>query len=119
MVGPALLAQAGRSDPFRQPEVIWGTAALGLALLVGAFAIWMVERWRKKSMTPTDALAELTDFRGMFERGEITQDEYARLREKVARRAKAAPAASPPTARAEEPPGGGDSPHSPNAPPPA
>ncbi len=85
----ALLAQ-GKADPFREPEVIWGTAGIAVALLVGAFAIWLVDRWRKKATAQREAIEELSDFRGMFQRGEITEEEYAKLRNKVAVRVKEA-----------------------------
>ena len=96
-----LLAQADRADkdPFRQPEVIWGTAGLALALLGGALVIWLVDRWRKQATTTTTNTAEeLTDFRGMYERGEITEEEYVRLRNRVSGRMKEAlTTASPPS----------------------
>jgi hypothetical protein len=77
-------------DPFRQPEVIWGTAGLVVALLVGAFVLHLLDRWRKKTAAGvTNPADELTDFRRMFEHGEITEEEYARLRTRVAQRVKA------------------------------
>jgi len=116
----ALLAQAGRDkDPFRQPEVIWGTAGLAVALLVGAFVVWSVDRWRKRSAAGGRSVDELTDFRGMYERGEITEEEYNKLRNKVAQRVR--PPASPatPTGPAA-PPGSPPNPgNPPNPPPPA
>ncbi len=97
-----VFAQARRNDPFRQPEVIWGTAGIALALMAGAFAIWLVDRWRKNAAADReDAISELTDYRGMYERGEITEDEYIRLRDRVARRAKAK---KPPPAELPRPP---------------
>ena len=87
----ALLAQA-RPDPFREPEVIWGTAGIAVALLAGALVIWLVDKWRKKAAAPQDATEELTGFRGMLQRGEITEEEYARLRNKVAARVREAAA---------------------------
>jgi hypothetical protein len=100
-----LFSQAAqRDDPFRKPEVIWGTAGMAVALLAGALAIWLVDRWRKKAEREGDrTVGELTDFRGMYERGEITEEEYARLRDKVASRVKVEKA-PPPSAAA--PPGG-------------
>lgn len=96
MMWLVLLAQGERRDPFRTPEIVWGTAGIAVALLAGALAVWLVERWRKRSVPKPDAAGELTDYRGMFERGEITEDEYVRLRDRVARRAKAAaPPAGP------------------------
>ena len=87
----ALLAQA-RPAPFREPEVIWGTAGIAVALLAGALVIWIVDKWRKKAAAPQDATDELTGFRGMLQRGEITEEEYARLRNKVATRLREAAA---------------------------
>jgi hypothetical protein len=103
----ALFAQAGRAekDPFRQPEVIWGTAGLALALLVGALVIWLVDRWRKQTTVTTNSAEELTDFRGMLDRGEITEEEYAKLRTRVSGRMKQAPPApAAPTGPAANPP---------------
>jgi hypothetical protein len=112
---PALLGQAARADkdPFRQPEVIWGTAGLAVALLVGALVIWLVDRWRKQASRSSNTAEELTDFRGMFERGEITEEEYARLRTRVSGRLKQPPPDAPPPAAA----GSGSAPQ--NPPPPA
>jgi hypothetical protein len=92
-----LLAESPQGDPLRQPEIIWGTVALMGALLLGAAVLHIVDRWRKKSETGSpDSTSALTDYRGMFERGEITEDEYIRLRDKVARQVKAP--AKPPVA---------------------
>lgn len=78
-----------RGDAFRSPEFIWGMVGIMLALLLGAFVIHYVDKWRKKSVaTPEERANELTDFRGMFERGEITAEEYAVLRDKIAGRMK-------------------------------
>jgi hypothetical protein len=82
----------GIGDPFRNPDVIWGTAGLALALLAGALLVYVADRWRKKSASQAvDTSQELTEFRRMFERGEITEEEYARLRDRVAQRVKAPP----------------------------
>jgi len=93
----SLFAQAGRADkdPFRQPEVIWGTAGLAVALLAGALVIWTVDRWRKKATRTANSAEELTDFRAMYERGEITEEEYGKLRIRVSGRVKQPPAAGP------------------------
>ena len=93
-----LLAEGGRAgnDPFSRPEVIWGTAALAGAFFAGAFVIYLADRWRKRLAANSHAAAELTDFRGMYERGEITEEEYARLRNRVAERVKTPPPAARP-----------------------
>jgi hypothetical protein len=83
-----LLAQVPRSDkdPLRQPEVIWGTVALSVALLVGALIIWSVDRWRKRLTSKPIYDDELSEYRQLLERGEITEEEYERLRAKVSQR---------------------------------
>ncbi len=100
----ALFAQQpGRpaGTPWDRPELLYATLAIAGALLAGGFAIYLVDRWRKAGALPTDGgVAELTGFRGMLARGEITEDEYNRLRSKVASRVKA-PAAAGGTAGGE------------------
>lgn len=94
MGGFWLFAQMGGrgDDPLRKPEVIWGTAGLALALLAGALLVYLTDRWRKRNAAPAiDATGELTEFRRMYERGEITEEEYTRLRDRVAQRVKALP----------------------------
>jgi hypothetical protein len=116
-----LLAQAAprNRDPFREPEVIWGTIGLMVALLVGAFFVWLVDRWRKKSAVGSDAKEELTDFRAMYESGEITEDEYVRLRDRVSERVKETPPASRPSAATEtKPAAAGPTESAPAVPPP-
>ncbi|MBX9627482.1 MAG: SHOCT domain-containing protein [Gemmataceae bacterium] len=102
----SLLAQApakpAASDLLDRPEFIYGTVGLAGALLAGAVVIYLVDRWRKRQATAdtADAGVELTSFRAMYERGEITEAEYAKLRQKVASRVKTPPAAGGETAPA-------------------
>ena len=99
MLLSVLFAQAGRpaGSPLDRPEIIWGSAGLAGALLIGAIVVYFVDRWRKRATTEDTRQAgeELTGFRAMYERGEITEEEYNRLRVKVADRVKKAPAAGP------------------------
>jgi len=110
-------------SPFDRPELIWGSAGLAGALFVGAIVIYLVDKWRRReALMDKEAGLELTDFRAMFERGEITKPEYDRLRQKVADRVKkpaepaatAAPAtgqpATPPAVAGPFPPGYFDDP---------
>jgi hypothetical protein len=87
-------SNAKRTEPFLQKPEDWVVVGLltGILLVAGAI-FWFLERWRKRTLEPSaeDVAGELTDFRGMYERGEITDEEYARLREKVATRAAAPP----------------------------
>jgi hypothetical protein len=92
-------------SPFERPEIIWGSAALAAALLVGAAVIYFVDKWRRQAaMTDREASLELTDYRAMLESGEITEAEYNKLRLKVADRVKHAVATAPAGAGPAAPP---------------
>jgi hypothetical protein len=54
---------------------------LAAALIVGAVVIVLVGRWRKGSATlgPT-ASDQLAQYRALYERGEISEEEYKKLR---------------------------------------
>ncbi|QDU18207.1 SHOCT domain-containing protein [Urbifossiella limnaea] len=89
----SLFAQAGGKPPgtpWEKPELLYASLAIAAALLAGGVVIYFVDRWRKSGLAPgtADGAAELTGFRGMLERGEITEEEYARLRQKAAARLK-------------------------------
>ncbi len=72
-------------DPLRRPEVIWATVALAAAIFVGAFIIWVVDRWRKQLIRDNEGIDDLTDYRHMLERGEITEEEYNKLCQRLRR----------------------------------
>jgi hypothetical protein len=102
---PALFAQAEaepapakRSEPFLQKGEDWVLVGLlAAALIGGAVVLLVVDRWRKRAMIEEKKSGEeLTSFRAMYERGEITEEEYTKLRQRVAERVKKAPAAPPP-----------------------
>jgi hypothetical protein len=88
---PAQPAKPAASDLFDRAEFWWGTGGLVVALVAGAVVVGWVDRWRKRQALAAGAESgeELTSFRAMFERGEITEAEYARLRHRVAERVKA------------------------------
>ena len=108
----SLFAQQARpaGSPFDRPELIWGSVGLAGALIVGGLVILVVDRWRRRSaMADPQAGLELSDFRAMFESGQISKDEYEKLRLKVADRVKkpeVAPAApeAPATGQPATPP---------------
>lgn len=83
-------------NPFSRPEIIYGGAALVGAMLVGAIAIAVADKWRKRAMTPMrDDANELSHFRDMYEHGELTEEEYNELRRRVADKVKSAPTVLP------------------------
>jgi hypothetical protein len=88
-----LFAQAEeKGDPLRRPEMIIAIFALAAALLLGAGVIYWVDKWRKRSGAATTeggGVNVLTDYRDMYEHGEITEAEYAELRRRVAEKVKA------------------------------
>jgi len=56
-------------------------AILAGALLLGALVIAFVRRiWRLGEPTPPDAGDELSRYRALYERGEISEEEFKRLR---------------------------------------
>jgi hypothetical protein len=112
-------AQPKRSDPFLQRGDDWLLVGLiAAALVVGAVAVWAVDRWRKRFTSGVGRSGEeLTSFRAMYERGEITEEEYNRVRTKVASRVKTAPAAPAGAAPAAAPnPAAGGQPAAPPVP---
>ena len=62
-------------------EVLWAALPLIGALLVGAGVIYFVDRWRKKAeRTQSPAEDELTHYRVLYERGELSPEEFDRLK---------------------------------------
>ena len=65
-------------------EFLVGTGALIAVLLGGAVVIWWLDRWRKKQeRASVESTESLTNFRALFENGEITEEEYKRVRGKL------------------------------------
>ena len=67
------------------PQLLWATFALIATLLLGALIFAWLDRWRKRPeagvLTPGEQLAS---FRSSYERGELSQGEYERIRAKLA-----------------------------------
>jgi|ERR1051326_3311235 uncharacterized membrane protein len=66
-------------------RLLFSSLALVFALLVGAFIIYLTDRWRRRDTTSTvgDANEQLASFRELYERGELSSDEFGRIREKL------------------------------------
>ncbi len=105
-------------------EFLWLVGGLVATLLVGAFVISWIERWRKRQLvqTPADEITQLGHFRALYERGELTKEEYDRIKAKEAKRlrdkliGKAKPAKPVPPSSDE--PMTGTTPPEPDPPPP-
>lgn len=89
-----LAAEIETKNPLDRPEFLYGVGGLVLALLAGAIAISLTDRWRKRAAAPPghDGTDMLTTYRDMYEHGELTDTEYAELRKKVAEKVKSMPA---------------------------
>jgi hypothetical protein len=78
-----ILVVAGQVKPGAwHAPVLWTTLAMVAALLVGALLIAIVDRWRKRSaaserMTPGQ---QLSHFRTLYEKGELSREEFERIR---------------------------------------
>jgi hypothetical protein len=90
------------------PRLLWATIALVVALLIGAAVIAWADRWRKNAdrgvLSPGEQLAA---FRLSYERGEVSQEEYERIRARLAPQIRGSgpgvrgPAEKPPAPSAE------------------
>jgi hypothetical protein len=60
-------------------DLVWATAGFVGAVLVGVVVIVWVERWRKRPWTPLAPAEELERYRQLFERGELSADEYRKI----------------------------------------
>jgi hypothetical protein len=70
-----------KSGAWKAP-VFWTTLALVVVLMIGALVVALVDRWRKRSttserMSPGD---QLTQFRQLYDRGELSREEFERIR---------------------------------------
>ena len=101
-----VLAQQAK-DPqeiLRDDRFLWGSLALVGVLLFGAWVFSRLDRWRKKQMDGADdgTRESFGSFRAMYERGQITRDEYDRLLRRAAERVAGKPA--PPVLPPDLPP---------------
>jgi hypothetical protein len=64
-----------------QAAYAWMLALLGAVLLVGAFAFWFLKRWQRRTQNDeVSSSNQLTDFRELYEEGELSSEEFARIR---------------------------------------
>lgn len=63
------------------PQVLIATGLLAGTLFVGAIAIALIDRWRKRLQNETFSKHEqLASFRMLYERGELSAEEFERVR---------------------------------------
>ncbi|HMC64104.1 MAG TPA: SHOCT domain-containing protein [Gemmataceae bacterium] len=112
VVGWPTLPAAGTSarSLVEDPRFLLGTAVLAGVLLAGAMVIAWARRWRQLEQNrPPTTGDQLSYFRVLYERGELSQEEFEQIRARWVQELKhdsqaagAAPAASPPPEAPEQ-----------------
>jgi hypothetical protein len=106
-VPPPPPPQVGKANPFLNPEFLVTVGLLVGALLLGAIVFAFVDRWRKRGSlhdSRRESTESLTSFRAMFDNGELTREEYEKIRDRMAAKMKKEVGVASTT-----PGGGGDS----------
>jgi hypothetical protein len=68
-------------------DLVWATAGLVGAVLVGVIAIVWLDRWRKRTRADMQAPAdEIGEYRDLFDQGLLSADEYDRIRRRLEQR---------------------------------
>src|SRR5262249_52427059 len=90
----------------QQLQLLWGTLALVVIILVGALVIVWLKGWRKQSRAgPLSTNEQLAQFRELYEQGELSQKEFERIRATLAQQLRVEldvpgePSVAPPEAR--------------------
>lgn len=66
------------------PRFWWTSLALVGALLLGAIVIAALDRWRKRTQEErVSAGDQLSHFRSLYDRGEISREEFDRIRTRL------------------------------------
>src|SRR5262249_24427158 len=81
---PVILARTDRSVVTADPRVLWTTLILVDVLLLGALVFAVLGRWRKRSRQDRpDTGDQLTHFRSLYERGQLSREEFEQIRAKL------------------------------------
>lgn len=80
----------GVASPFLRADVLVATGLLIAVLLTGALLFFYAERWKRRALQAEEftTTQDLAEFRAMLERGDITEEEYERIRQRAAQRLK-------------------------------
>jgi hypothetical protein len=66
------------------PRLLWTTLAFVAIIVIGAIAVAVLDRWRKRAVPPTfDANDQLAQFRELYDKGELSEQEFERIRERL------------------------------------
>ncbi len=58
----------------------WTTGAMMAALLLGAYVIWAFRKWQRSGASHISANEQLSHYRTLLEKGEITEQEFNQLK---------------------------------------
>lgn len=89
------------AEEFRDPKEVvnsvnfWLTIGLLMAILLGGAAVLsLAERWRKRqAQTTREGIGGLSRYRELYEDGELDEEEYRAIRDRLAAELKGKPAA--------------------------
>lgn len=82
-------APLAAANPLFDTEFLLAVGALVLVLLGGAVAFYFAEQWKRKQLANGyQDLDSLTHYRAMLTRGELSPEEYERVRDQLAARIK-------------------------------
>jgi hypothetical protein len=89
-------------------KVVWTAAALTGAMLIGALVIFLTDRWRRRpTQERLSANDQMAHFRHLYEKGELSPEEYTRIRglltERLKKEMEIAPAPQPESKPPEQP----------------
>jgi hypothetical protein len=80
----ALVAQRRPRTTGWEFPLFWASLPLIGVLLVGALAIYLVDRWRKRRVrTLSDSSDQLAHFRKLCDQGKINQEEFEQVRARL------------------------------------
>jgi hypothetical protein len=92
-----------RGPIWADTRIFWLFLAIVGVLLLGALIIWLMDRWRKRPPPQVSAGDQLAHFRRLYERGEISAEEFTRIRDLLT--ARLMKELEPPPPPPESPPG--------------
>lgn len=101
------------TDPALGGRLLWAALPLIGALLAGAVVLYLIDRWRKRQDEAEQAACapndQLSHFRSLYERGEMSREEFDKVKALLAGQLRqemnvSAPHAPVATAQAEPPP---------------
>ena len=80
------LAQAPAIPQGFDSESIRTLAALAGVIAVGAIILYLANRWRRNLAQRDDTGDQMGSFRELYERGELSQEEYQRIKDRLGQR---------------------------------